>query len=150
MCLMETINDIIKLFAAFLVFAGSIIALISAIGLVRFQDVFLRIHAATKASTLAVLLTLVGVFIYFIFEQGYVSVRTLLALVFINITSPVGGHLISRAAYRTGAYMYQKHVTNESDADLNKADLDAEAKRQIRVEKRAKRRKEVYSRLDED
>lgn len=44
----------------------------------------------------------------------------------------------------------KKHVTNEEDADLNKADLDDEAKRQIRVEKRAKRRKEVYSRLDDD
>lgn len=147
---METTNEIIKLFAAFLVFAGSIIALISAIGLVRFQDVFLRIHAATKASTLAVLLTLVGVFIYFIFAQGYVSVRTILALVFINITSPVGGHLISWAAFRTGAYMYQKHPTTEDDSDLNKADLDPEEQRKMRVEKRVKRRQKIYSRLDDD
>lgn len=146
---MGTTNDVIQLVAALLVFAGSIIALVSAIGLVRFKDVFLRIHAATKASTAAVLLTLVGVFIYFIFAQGYFSVRTLLALVFINITSPVGGHLVSRAAYRTGAYMYQKHAHHEN-TDLNKEDLDEEAKRQIRIEKRVKRRKRIYSRLEKD
>ncbi|MCS4486497.1 Na+/H+ antiporter subunit G [Staphylococcus americanisciuri] len=144
---MATVNEIIKLFAAIMVFAGGIIALISAIGVVRFKDVFLRIHAATKASTAAVMLTLVGVFIYFIFSQGYVSVRTLLALVFINITSPVGGHLVSRAAYRTGAYMYQKEA-NTDDTDLNKDDIDEEQKRQMRIEKRAKRRKKIYSRLD--
>ncbi|MBA8779666.1 Na+/H+ antiporter subunit G [Staphylococcus schleiferi subsp. coagulans] len=146
---MAMTNEIIQLLAALLVFAGSIIALVSAIGLVRFKDVFLRIHAATKASTAAVLLTLVGVFIYFIFAQGYVSVRTILALVFINITSPVGGHLISRAAYRTGAYMYQKHE-NYENTDLNKEDVDEETKRRIRIEKRAKRRKRIYSRLDKD
>lgn len=146
---MAMTNDIIELLAAFLVFAGSIIALVSAIGLVRFRDVFLRIHAATKASTASVLLTLVGVFIYFIFAQGYYSVRTLLALVFINITAPVGGHLISRAAYRTGAYMYQKNASQQN-TDLNKEHLDEEAKRQIRIEKRAKRRKHIYSRLDKD
>ena len=144
---MATINEIIKLLAAIMVFAGGIVALISAIGVVRFKDVFLRIHAATKASTTAVMLTLLGVFIYFIFAQGYVSVRTLLALVFINITSPVGGHLVSRAAYRTGAYMYQKEA-HANDADLNADDeMDQQRKRQLRIEKRAKRRKKIYSRL---
>ena len=62
---------------------------------------------------------------------------------------PVGGHLISRAAYRTGAYMYQKHENHEN-TDLNKEDVDEETKRRIRIEKRAKRRKRIYSRLDKD
>ena len=105
---MQTTSEIVNLCAAIIMFLGSIIALISAIGLIKFQDVFLRSHAATKSSTLSVLLTLVGVIIYFISAQGYLSVRMILALVFINLTSPVGGHLISRAAYRTGAYMYRK------------------------------------------
>lgn len=34
--------------------------------------------------------------------------RLLLSLVFINLTSPVGMHLVARAAYRNGAYMYRK------------------------------------------
>lgn len=106
---MPTISEIVNLIAAIMLFLGSIIALISAIGLIKFQDVFLRSHAATKSSTLSVLLTLVGVIVYFVSAQGYISVRLILALVFINLTAPVGGHLISRAAYRTGAYMYRKN-----------------------------------------
>ena len=69
---------------------------------------FLRSHASTKSSTLSVLLTLIGALIYFTTVQGFFSVRLLLSIVFINLTSPVGMHLVARAAYRTGAYMYRK------------------------------------------
>ena len=39
---MEIIKDIVSLIASILIFLGSIIALISAIGIVKFQDVFLK------------------------------------------------------------------------------------------------------------
>ena len=68
---MEIIKDIVSLIAAIFIFLGSIIALISAIGIVKFQDVFLRSHASTKSSTLSVLLTVVGVLIYFIVNSGF-------------------------------------------------------------------------------
>ena len=102
---MEITKEIVSLISAIFIFLGSIIALISAIGIVKFQDVFLRSHASTKSSTLSVLLTIIGVLIYFTVNQGFFSVRLLLSLVFINLTSPVGMHLVARAAYRNGAYM---------------------------------------------
>ena len=77
---MQITSEIVNLIAAIMIFLGSIIALISSIGLIKFQDVFLRSHAATKSSTLSVLLTLVGVIIFFISSQGYLSVRLILAL----------------------------------------------------------------------
>ena len=100
-------KDIVSLIASILIFLGSIIALISAIGIVKFQDVFLRSHASTKSSTLSVLLTVVGVLIYFIVNSGF-QCQIIIITSFINLTSPVGMHLISRAAYRNGAYMYRK------------------------------------------
>ena len=105
---MEIIKDIVSLIAAIFIFLGSIIALISAIGIVKFQDVFLRSHASTKSSTLSVLLNCSWCTNLFYCEFRFFSVRLLLSLVFINLTSPVGMHLISRAAYRNGAYMYRK------------------------------------------
>lgn len=71
MCLMEITKEIFSLIAAVMLLLGSFIALISAIGIVKFQDVFLRSHAATKSSTLSVLLTLIGVLIYFIVNTGF-------------------------------------------------------------------------------
>ena len=41
-------KEIFSLIAAVMLLLGSFIALISAIGIVKFQDVFLRSHAATK------------------------------------------------------------------------------------------------------
>ena len=86
--LMQITKEIVSLISAILIFLGSVIALISAIGIVKFQDVFLRSHASTKSSTLSVLLTIIGVLIYFIVNTGFFSVRLLLSLVFINLTSP--------------------------------------------------------------
>lgn len=87
---------------------GSIIALISSIGLVRFKDIYTRSHAATKSSTLGVLLTLSGVFIYFWLNDQYISVRLILGIIFVYLTSPVAGHLTTRAAYHSGVEMYTK------------------------------------------
>lgn len=66
---MELTKEIINLCASILIFLGSMIALISSIGLVKFQDVFLRSHASTKSSTLSVLLTLVGVLIFLLMNK---------------------------------------------------------------------------------
>ena len=99
------VNDSINLILSVVIFVGSIMALISAIGILIFKDVYTRSHAATKSSTLAVLLTLIGVFVYFIFNDGYVSFRLLLGIFFLYLTSPVAGHLITRAAYSSGVEM---------------------------------------------
>lgn len=76
-------------------------ALVSAIGLIRFQDVYTRSHAATKSSTLGVLLTLTGALIYILATNGYFSVRLVLGIIFVFLTAPISGHLITRAAYRS-------------------------------------------------
>lgn len=76
-------------------------AVISAIGILRLPDVYTRSHAATKSSTLAVLLSLSGTFIYFWAAEGFISVRLILGIIFVFLTAPVAGHLITRAAYRS-------------------------------------------------
>ena len=142
---MEMIKDIVSLIASILIFLGSIIALISAIGIVKFQDVFLRSHASTKSSTLSVLLTVVGVLIYFIVNSGFFSVRLLLSLVFINLTSPVGMHLISRAAYRNGAYMYRKDdASRQSTILLSQKEFNTPEELKKRAKLREERREKLY------
>lgn len=111
--LLLNINVIVEYIAATLILIGSIIGFISAIGILKFPDVYTRAHAATKSSTLAVLLTLSGAFIYFWLTEGYFSVRLILGIVFIFITAPVAGHLIIRAAYRSGVPLDQSTVEDE-------------------------------------
>lgn len=98
---MEWVAVIIILFA-------SIISLISALGLIRMPDIYTRSHSATKSSTLAVMLALSGAFIYFWASEGVISVRLLLGIVFVFLTAPVAGHLICRAAYRSGVKLSEQ------------------------------------------
>lgn len=107
------VNEIFEWVGVILILIGSIVSLISAIGIIRFPDIYSRAHAATKTTTLAVLITLVGTFIYFWFGEGYMSVRLMLGIVFVFITAPISGHLVLRAAYRANIKMSDNTVEDE-------------------------------------
>lgn len=95
-----SVKEILEWVAVLLILFGSIVSVISALGLIKLPDVYTRSHAASKSSTFAVLACLLGAFIYFWVVDGYVSIRLILGIIFVFITSPVAGHLICRAAYR--------------------------------------------------
>lgn len=118
----------IEFIAALLILVGSIMAVISAIGIIRFQDVYSRSHAATKSSTLAVSLTLSGVFIYLLVTESFFSVRLIMGIVFVFLTSPVSGHLIIRAAYRSGVEMTDATLEDELSEVLGKKEEQKEEK----------------------
>ncbi|MGG4146353.1 monovalent cation/H(+) antiporter subunit G [Paenibacillus algorifonticola] len=103
-----------------IILLGAIISLISAFGLIRLPDVYLRSHAATKSATLGVLFILVGAFLYFLFYEGHVSVKLLLGIVFVFLTSPVAGHLNGRAAYRSGVPLWKKSVQDDLEQAMAK------------------------------
>ncbi|EGQ25127.1 CPA3 family monovalent cation (K+ or Na+):proton (H+) antiporter-3 MnhG subunit [Sporosarcina newyorkensis 2681] len=86
---------------ALLILTGAVASILSVFGLIRLPDVYTRSHAATKSSTLAVLLTLSGAFVYFLAAENFISVRLLLGIAFVFLTAPVAGHVIIRAAYRS-------------------------------------------------
>ena len=95
------VKEILEWIAILLILFGSIVSVISALGIIRLPDVYTRSHAASKSSTLAVMVSLLGAFIYFWEDDGFVSIRLILGIIFVFITSPVAGHLICRAAYRS-------------------------------------------------
>lgn len=97
--------------------------MISALGMIRFPDVYTRAHAATKSSTLAVMLTLSGVFLFFLISESFISVRLLLGIVFVFITAPVSGHLVCRAAYRSNVKLANVTKDDELKDVLNKENL---------------------------
>ncbi|WLV23637.1 monovalent cation/H(+) antiporter subunit G [Aciduricibacillus chroicocephali] len=99
----ETLIDIISNIATIvLLLSGTFFIISSSIGVLRFPDVFTRLHAATKASTLGIASVLVGTFIYLYAEYHVVSGKLILAILFIFLTNPVSGHMLSRAAHGRG------------------------------------------------
>lgn len=94
-----------------LLLAGGGFCFIAGLGLVRMQDVYLRMHAATKAGTLGAGLILAAVAVYFA-DPGTV-IRVLIAIAFLVITAPVAAHMIGRTAYRTRVPMWEGSPLDE-------------------------------------
>ena len=94
---MTTIETVAVILAAI----GVAFMLLSAVGLLRLPDVFSRMHAAGKASTLGVSCLLLSAGVYFWDENLFFRMLVLIALIF--ATSPIATSAMARAAYRTGS-----------------------------------------------
>ncbi|MFB4166552.1 monovalent cation/H(+) antiporter subunit G [Virgibacillus sp. JSM 102003] len=119
--MIETWIDIVlNLLIAFFLLSGTFFILSSSIGIVRFPDVYTRLHAATKASTLGIAGILIGAFLFLYVSDNIVSGKLLLAIVFTLLTAPVSGHMISRAAHRNGVKPVTKNRTDEYEEAIQK------------------------------
>lgn len=90
---------------------GSIFALLAAVGVLRMPDVFTRMQASTKASTLGLGCLLAGAGL----QMGDVgsAVRLIAIGAFVLLTTPVAGHMIARAAYFANIPLWQGTVLDE-------------------------------------
>lgn len=84
-----------------LVLLGVGLLAVAGLGLLRFPDAYSRLSAVTKAATLGVCFTLLGVLVL---EPSWTNAFTVLLAVALQfVTSPVGGFALGRAAYRSGS-----------------------------------------------
>ena len=90
---------------------GALLMLLGALGVLRLPDLYMRVSASTKASTLGVGFTLLSLAIHFN-ELGITS-RALATIGFIIITAPVAAHLISRAAYLVDDPLWKGSIVDE-------------------------------------
>ncbi|HEY4567568.1 Na+/H+ antiporter subunit G [Planococcaceae bacterium Storch 2/2-2] len=102
---------------------GVLFSVVTMIGILRLPDVYTRAHAASKSTTFGVLSILLGVFLHYWLNEGFFSVQLLLGIVFLFITSPIGGHLMGRAAYISGVEKSELTIGDELE------EVVAEAKR---------------------
>ena len=81
-----------------LIGSGAFFLLMGAIGMLRFPDLYTRMHAAGKCDTLGSLLVLTGLACYG--GLSLASVKILLIALFIFLTSPTATNAIARAAFK--------------------------------------------------
>lgn len=91
---------------ALFLLGGVFFSLAAGIGLVRLPDLYLRMHAAAKTSTLGVAGVLLAVLLHF--GTYEVATRVLVVILFFFLTSPVGAHMIGRSAYVCAVGWYPK------------------------------------------
>lgn len=83
-------NIIVSIF----IILGALFILIAAIGILRFNDFFGRIHASTKATSFGILLLLIGVAIYF--STWVITLKVIMVIVFIYLTAPLAAHSVAK------------------------------------------------------
>ncbi len=83
---------------------GGALILLAGVGVLRFPDVLTRANAATKATGLGLALVLAGAAIEIGTARAYVTLGTAILVQF--ATAPVSGHIIGRAAYRSGTALW--------------------------------------------
>lgn len=84
----------------FFIGGGSLFVLIGGLGVLRFPDLFTRLHAASVTDTLGAGMLLTGLMI----EAGFslITIKLLIILVFLFLTSPTSSYALAKAALHGG------------------------------------------------
>lgn len=103
---------------SFLLISGSLFMLVAAIGVIRLPDVYMRMHAITKAASLGAILMLTAVFLWY--PLWIVAVESLMVVLFIILTAPIGSHMIARVAHSMKVPMADNYLLDEYEDYKNK------------------------------
>ena len=115
----------IELIAGVLILIGGAFSLIAGIGLARLPDLYVRMHAATKAGTLGAGLVLAA--LAFEAQQLEVAARAIAGLTFLFFTAPIAAHLLGRAGYIAGVPLWSQSCLDELEGkyDHDTKELDS-------------------------
>lgn len=98
---------------SFFLLAGALLCLLAAFGINRLPDVYARLHAAGKSTTLGTATLLVGTFLYFMITQEQFVGKILLTILFVFMTSPMASLMIARSAHRIGVPFHDKDIRDD-------------------------------------
>lgn len=93
---MSAVVSVAEVIVSLLIVLGGAFALIGSWGLVRLPSLMERLHAPTKATTLALGAVLVASIVYFQLLQGEWTAHELLVSVFLFVTAPISANMIAK------------------------------------------------------
>jgi len=116
---------------------GLFFNLLASLGLLRFPDVYTRLHAGTKCTTFGAIFLAGAVIIYGAWRwydgdtaMVNMAIHAAIALVAILVTNPTGAHAIARAAHRSGVKPSRALVDDlapgEEAAEADMADVEVD------------------------
>ena len=109
---------ILTYIGCFLVLLGAVFLFLGAVGILRMPDLYTRIQAGTKASTLGAMSLILGVG----FLQPDWMVKTIIIVIFIGLSNPLSSHALARGSHKSGLMPYTKK------------DIDAYQEEEIKAE----------------
>jgi len=88
---------------------GAAFLFLGGLGIFRFPDVYNRLQAGTKCTTLGAVCTIIGVGIA---EPTWIFKAVIIA-VFILLTNPISAHALARASRKSGVKLWEKSVVDK-------------------------------------
>ncbi|MDD4894482.1 MAG: monovalent cation/H(+) antiporter subunit G [Candidatus Omnitrophica bacterium] len=85
------------------------------LGLVRFPDVYNRLHSSIKCVTLGTSSILFGLFLFKGFSPT--GIKALLCIIFLVLTAPVSAHALARSAHKSGIKLWEKSACDKYAED---------------------------------
>ena len=89
---------------------GTIFLFLGSLGILRMPDVYNRLQAGTKCTTLGAFLTIIGVGIM---QPDWLP-KTLVIALFILITNPISNHALGRASRKSGVSLCDRSVVDKA------------------------------------
>ena len=89
---------------------GTIFLFLGSLGILRMPDVYNRLQAGTKCTTLGAFLTIIGVGIM---QPDWLP-KTLVIALFILITNPISNHALGRASRKSGISLCDRSVVDKA------------------------------------
>ncbi len=110
-----------QLIGAIITLLGSLFLFLGALGALRMPDVYNRMQAGTKATTLGSILSLLGLGIIL---PAWLP-RLILLILFIIFTNPISSHTLARAAHRVGIKLTDRSVRDDLEQEALEEENDA-------------------------
>ncbi len=102
---------------------GSVVTLITALGIVHFKSVFTRMHSSSKPQSFSIALMAIGVTLAM--QSVKVACVAFLITFMQYITAPISSHMLGRAAFRSGrAETDTTLVLDEYTQDIQRARIE--------------------------
>jgi len=111
-----------EIVAGALLLSGAFFVLVSAIAVLRFPDLYMRMHGATKAGTLGAGLILLGAAV--LFGTLAVTVKATAVFVFLLLTAPVAAHVLGRAAHHDDVPKWDRTGLDELEGRYERSNPD--------------------------
>jgi multicomponent Na+:H+ antiporter subunit G len=119
-----TTDQVLDLAAGICLVVGALLSLAAAIGLLRFPDALSRLHAATKPQILGLIFIVIAIALS---ARSWETALVLLPIVLFQLLlTPIAGHMVGRAGYRTKNFRRDLLLVDELQDAVTASDRAAD------------------------
>lgn len=112
--------SILEIIVCILLVVGIFFVVAGVVGVIRMPDTFCRLQSATNIATMGAMPIALACSIYGFSESNTsLGIKSLIIVVFLLISNPVGAHAMARAAYKNKAELSDKTKFDHYRRDIN-------------------------------